>query len=365
MQMIRVAEPDIGERELAYVTDAVRRGDVSSIGPYVAKFEEAFAEFCEVPYAVSCMNGTVAIHLALIGLGIGPGDEVIVPALTFVSSANAVVHAGATPVFADVHPHHWGLDPAAVAEKITPRTKAVMAVHLYGHPADLDPLADLCREHGLALIEDAAEAHGARYKGRRVGSVGAVGTFSFYGNKIMTTGEGGVVTTSDPEVADRMRLYKNHGNDPERRYWHKVIGYNYRMTNLQAALGLAQVERAEELLAQKKVIGAAYAGLLRDAGLEPQSVQSWADPVYWMICALVPKAARIDCEQLRQELATRGVETRPFFVPIPQLLPYKSAEHFPISEDLARRGLNLPSGPRLEPHEIETVGSTLRNLLIG
>lgn len=360
---IRVAEPDISALELEYVTDAVTRGDVSSMGPYVGKFEQAFAEFCEVPFAVSCMNGTVALHLALIGLGIGPGDEVIVPALTFVSTANAVVHAGATPVFADVDPYHWGLDPEEVARKITARTKAIIVVHLYGHPADLDPLVRLCEARGIDLIEDAAEAHGARYKGRRVGSIGRVGTFSFYGNKIMTTGEGGMITTSDPAIAERMQMYKNHGNDPTRRYWHKVIGYNYRMTNLQAALGLAQVERFPEILKTKQRIATAYKAGLADLPLLQQSPQDWADPVHWMTCALAEGASPHTSAEIRAALGHRGIETRPFFAPIPRLLPYLSNERFPVSERLAEQGMNLPSGPKLDLSAVDQVVAALREIL--
>jgi perosamine synthetase len=360
---IAVAEPDISEREIAYVTDAVRRGEVSSTGPYVERFERAFAEFCEVPHAISCMNGTVALHLALIGLGIGPGDEVIVPALTYVAAANAVLHAGATVVLADVHPDHWGLDPEAVAARITPRTKAIIAVHLYGHPADMDPLNEIAARHGIAVIEDAAEAQGARYRGRRVGGIGNVGTFSFFGNKIMTTGEGGMVTTSDARVAERVRLFKNQGNDPTRRYWHIVVGYNYRLTNLQAALGLAQVERAEELLKAKREIAAAYrAGLSGIPGtMQPQ--MPWAESVHWMNCLMLDAKSRVDARQLQDELAKRHIETRPFFQPVSKLPMYPGNGTFPVSERLSKNGLNLPSGPRLALDKVEAVIAAIRETL--
>ena len=362
---VRIATPLIEGRELEYVADAVRRGEISSIGGYIPLFEKAFADFCEVPIALSCSNGTVGLHLALLGLGVGAGDEVIVPALTFVSTANAVVHAGATPVFADVHPGHWGLDPAAVAAQITPRTKAIIVVHLYGHPADLDPLLSLAEQHGLFLIEDAAEAHGARYRGKRVGSIGDVGVFSFYGNKIMTTGEGGMVTTSRPDLAARMQQYKNHGADPERRYWHPIVGYNYRLTNLQAAVGLAQVERAEDLLAAKRRIASVYCDQLKGLPLSLQSVQAWAEPVYWMNCVVLNETAPVSSEQLRRELGARGVETRPFFPSVPTFPPYVSPNAFPVTERLSRDGLNLPSGPKLSLEEIHYVTDTVRQLLSG
>lgn len=362
-KLLPVAEPMLSEREMEYVTDALRRGDISSMGPYVARFESAFAAFCESPHAVSCSNGTVALHLALLGLDIGPGDEVIVPALTFISTANAVVHAGAKPVFADIHPAHWGFDPESVAARITARTKAIIAVHLYGHPADLDPLRDLASKRGIRLIEDAAEAHGARYKGRRVGSIGDIGTFSFYGNKIITTGEGGMLTTADPAIAAKLRLYKNHGADPNRRYWHPVVGYNYRMTNLQAALGLAQVERAEELLEARKGIGQAYRERLSGLPLELQPALPWAQPVCWLVCVVLRCDAPISAKELQDRLRSLGIDSRPFFIPIPTLPPYDSGELFPVAMSLSRRGINLPSSPRLSPDDISRVADAVRSLL--
>jgi len=360
---IPVAEPDISELELEYVTDAVKRGEVSSTGPYVERFERAFAEFCEVPHAISCMNGTVALHLALIGLGIGPGDEVIVPALTYVAAANAVIHAGATVVLADVHPDHWGLDPEQVRARITPRTRAIIAVHLYGHPADMDPLMELAARHRLAVIEDAAEAQGARYRGRRVGGIGQVGTFSFFGNKTMTTGEGGMITTADPEVARRVRLYKNQGNDPARRYWHIVIGYNYRLTNVQAAMGLAQVQRAGTLLGDKLRIAAAYREGLQGLPCRLQPHLSWADPVYWMNCLVLDEGGPLSAARMQELLAERGIETRPFFQPVSALPMYQGSGSFPVAERLSRTGVNLPSGPRLAPGQLEAVIAAVRTIL--
>ena len=236
MSFIPVAAPSIGSREIAYVTDAVQSGWVSSIGPYLERFEQAFAEYVGVTRAVAVSNGTVGLHLALYALGIGAGDEVIVPDLTFVATAHAVIQTGATPVFVDVEPDTWCMDPAAVREAITPRTRAVIPVHLYGHAADMSAINMLAEEYGLLVVEDAAEAHGAEISGQRVGGLGQVGVFSFYGNKIMTTGEGGMLTTNDSILADRLRYLKDHGMSPAERYYHTELAFNYRMTNLQAAV---------------------------------------------------------------------------------------------------------------------------------
>jgi perosamine synthetase len=363
VKRIRIAEPMIGERELEYVTDAVRRGEISSIGPYVDRFERAFADYCETEHGVCTANGTVALHLVLEALGIDEGDEVIVPALTFVATANAVVHARGVPVFADIDPQHWGLDPEQVRRRITKKTKAIIAVHLYGHPADMDPLTAIAEEHGLTLIEDAAEAHGARYKGRRVGGLAKAGVFSFYGNKMMTTGEGGMVTTNDPDLVARMRQLRGHGTDPKRRYWHPVIGFNYRMTALQAAVGLAQVERAGELQSVKQSIFAEYARGLAGLPLSLQPELPWAEAAQWMMCAVVDDRSPLTAEQLRTALESQGIETRPFFPPIPHLPPYGLTERFPVAERLAERGMNLPSGPKLEIDDVRFVCQAIREHL--
>src|SRR5581483_301487 len=267
-----VAEPFLGDEELRYVAECVQTGWVSSAGKFVRRFEELFAELFEVEHAVAVSNGTTALHLALLALGIGPGDEVIVPALTFVATANAVTYCGATPVFADSEPTTWNIDPELAAAAVTPRTKAIVAVHLYGHPADLDPLLEL----GVPVVEDAAEAHGARYRGRPVGSLGAVGTFSFYGNKIVTTGEGGMVVTDRADLAARVRQLRDHGMDPDRRYWHPVLGFNYRLTNLQAALGVAQLEKLDAILERKARLAELYAEGLRDVpGIVLPTAEPW------------------------------------------------------------------------------------------
>ncbi len=358
--MIPVAEPLMGEKELEYVTDCVRSGWVSSLGEYVRRFEREFAAYCGVRHAVATHNGTVALHLALVALGIGPGDEVILPTLTFVATANAIVYTGATPVFVDSEPHTWNIDPQAVARAITPRTRAIMAVHLYGHPADMDPLRALADQHNLTLIEDAAEAHGARYKGRRVGSLGDVAIFSFFGNKIITTGEGGMVLTDDPTLAERCFFLENQARHKENPYWHPEIGYNYRMTNIQAALGVAQLERIDELVGIRLRNAAQYhRRLLEVPGLSLPPCAEWADNVYWMYTVLVEDEYGLKRDDVMERLRRREIETRPVFYPAHTLPMYERGQRFPVAEALGQKGINLPSGATLTPEQVDTVCDAL------
>jgi perosamine synthetase len=366
---IPVAAPLIGEREAELVTDAVRSGWVSSIGPYLDRFERGFAEFCGSRHAVAVSNGTVALHLALRALGIGAGDEVIVPDLTFAATAHAVLEAGAAPVFADVDPETWCLDPASVARALSEKTRALLPVHLYGHPADMPALSALAEPRGIVLIEDAAEAHGAEIAGKRVGSLGRVGTFSFYGNKLMTTGEGGMVTTDDDALAERLRFLKDHGMSKERRYYHSELAFNYRMTNLQAALGCAQLERIGEFIDKKRQIMELYRRELAGvAGITLNAERAGAKSVFWMVSLILPPA--LERDEVAAALREAGVDTRPFFVPmseLPHLSGYRavgmSGSGCPVSARLSRRGLNLPSGCTLEPDDVSFVCSALRRVL--
>ncbi len=362
---IPVARVALGRREKELVQDCLETGWVSSAGDYIPRLEQDFARFCGAAHGVSAMNGTCALHLALAALGLGPGDEVLVPSLTFVATANAVTYTGATPVFVDSEPTTWNLDPAALERAVTPRSKAVIAVHLYGHPARMPALLEVARRHGLTVIEDAAEAHGAEVQvdgtWRRVGSLGRVGCFSFYGNKVLTTGEGGMVVTGDAELARRMVWLRGHAMDPERPYWHSEIGFNYRMTNLQAALGLGQLERVEEILEGKRQVARLYAqGLAAVPGLCHPPAEPWARSVYWMYSLLVEEDFPLDRDGLRRALLAEGIETRPFFHPLHTLPPYERGQRLPVCEDLARRGLNLPSGPAISPAEIERVCQAIR-----
>jgi perosamine synthetase len=364
--VIPVFAPWLSENVRRYVLDCVDTGWISSLGEYVPRFEHDFARFCEARHAVATSNGTTALHLALATLGIGAGDEVLVPDLTFVATANVVRYTGATPVLVDADPVTWTLDPADAARKVTARTRAILPVHLYGHPADLDPLLALARAHGLRLVEDAAEAHGARYKGRRVGALGDLGAFSFYGNKIITTGEGGMLVTGDPELAERARFLRDHAMDPRRRYYHPEVGFNYRMTNIQAAIGCAQLEQAEAILQRRKAIAAAYeAGLARLPGLARPPAEAWAENVYWMYSVLVEPAFGRSRDAVGDGLRARGVDSRPFFVPLHELPPYRTDAPFPVTTRLARTGLNLPSGTGLTAEEIAVVCRALRELAAG
>lgn len=263
----------------------------------------------------------------------------------------------------DADPRTWGMDPADARRKLTGRTRAIIPVHLYGHPVDMDPILALGAAHGVDVVEDAAEAHGARYKGRRVGALGRIGAFSFYGNKIITTGEGGMVVTNDPKLAERAAFLRDHAMDPRRRYYHPEIGFNYRMTNIQAAIGCAQLEQADRILARRKEIAAAYAsGLAGIAGLTPPPAEAWAESVHWMYSVLVEPAFGLDREAVRTALRARGIDSRPFFVPLHELPPYRVEATFPVATALGKTGMNLPSGTGLLPHEIATVCDAVREL---
>jgi perosamine synthetase len=362
--LIPVATPVLAGREKEYVADCMESGWISSAGKYVELFEAEFAKFCGVRHAVSCCNGTAALHLALAALGVGPGDEVIVPTLTFVATANAVTYCGARPVFVDSEPETWNLDPSHVAAMITPRTKGIIAVHLYGNPVDMDALRALASRHGLFLLEDAAEAHGALYKGRRAGSLGDVAAFSFYGNKIIATGEGGMVTTDNDALAARVRLLRGQGMDAERRYWFPVIGYNYRMMNIPAAIGLAQLERAAWHIGRRREIAVAYKRLLGDvSGLHWQAEREWTRHAYWMSTVILEGGDADDRDRLTARLYEEGVETRPVFYPLHSLPPYREAargEEFPVAERLSRRGFSLPTWAGLSEDDLSYVCERLR-----
>jgi perosamine synthetase len=362
-----VAAPDLGGNEERYVVDAIRSSWISSTGPYVDRFEREFAAFSGSRSAVSVANGTVALHLALLALEAGPGDEVIIPSLTYVATANAVRYVGAEPVFVDVDPTTWCLDPAAVAAAITPRTAGIIAVDLYGHPADMDALNAIANQHGLWIVEDAAEAHGARYKGRPTGSLGTIGTFSFYGNKIITSGEGGALTVSDDALEQRIRLYRGQGMDPARRYYFTVVGYNYRLTNVACALLCAQLERWPELKSRRATLFGAYRERLREIeGIGLQPVAGWAEPAPWLFCITVDEARfGISRDEVARKLGAASIETRPFFTPVHRLPPYESrgAAHLslPITEHLASAGLNLPTFPAMSEADVERVVDAIRH----
>ncbi|MCD6092552.1 MAG: DegT/DnrJ/EryC1/StrS family aminotransferase [Candidatus Aenigmarchaeota archaeon] len=364
MIKIPVAEPLLGKEELENVIKAVNSGWISSKGEFIEKFEKEFAKYCGVKYGVSTSNGTTALHLALTALGIKEGDEVIIPDLTFIATANAVTYCGARPVFVDSRPEYWCINPEKIEEKITPRTRAIIPVHLYGHPCDMDVIMDIAKKYGLFVIEDAAEAHGAEYKGKKVGSFGDISCFSFYGNKIITTGEGGMCLTDNEELAERMRILKDHGMNPNKRYWHDVIGFNYRMTNIQAAIGLAQLQKIDKFIEKKRQIARWYENGLKELAekemitLHPE--MKWAKCVYWMYSILVEDKFGMRRDELMKKLEENGIETRPFFYPMHTMPPYKTNEKFRVSEELARKGINLPSAIFLDEEKVEMITKSIR-----
>ncbi|MFH1836121.1 MAG: DegT/DnrJ/EryC1/StrS family aminotransferase [Methanobacteriota archaeon] len=359
--MIPVAEPSIGKEERLNLLKAFDSGWISSKGEFMAEFEDSFSKYIGSRHGVSTSNGTTALHLALTSLGVGRGDEVIVPSLTFVSTANAVAYTGAKLVFVDSHPGYWCIDPAKIEGKITENTKAIIPVHLYGHPCDMDAINDIAHDHDLYVIEDAAEAHGAEYKNRKVGSFGDVSCFSFYGNKIITTGEGGMCLTDDEELDERMRILRDHGTTPGKHYWSDLIGFNYRMTNLQAAIGCAQIEKLDEFIEKKRENTVLYNKLLEDApGITPPPEEKWAKNVYWMYSILIEKEYGKTRDQLINHLKENGIESRPFFPPTHKLPMYDKGETIKIAEELSKKGINLPSSVNLTSKEIESVAETIK-----
>jgi len=365
--IIPVCEPTLGGNELKYVQQAIETNWISSAGSFIRDFEATFADACGCRYGIACANGTVAMHLALATLGLEPGDEVIVPTFTMIATINAVTYCGATPVLVDCEPDYWQMDVQQVAEKITPRTKAIVPVHIYGHPVDMDPLMELAQRHGIAVIEDAAEAHGAEYKGRRCGGLGDAAAFSFYGNKIITTGEGGMITTNNREIAKLAWNLRDHAFSTERHFWHKFVGFNYRMTNLQAAVGLAQVEQMDTFVAARRRNAAKYTSRLQDIpGITTPPEAEWAKNVHWMYGILVDQDAYgMNRDQLRRELAERGVETRTFFIPMhcqPVYWQMFKGQRYPIAERLCRDGFYLPSASSLTLEEIEYVAGIVREV---
>lgn len=370
-EFIPVCEPFLTGNEMRYVRESIKTGWISSGGRFVGEFENNFAKFSGNKYGVSVTNGTTALHTALLALGIGSGDEVIIPDFTMVACLFAVLYVGATPVFVDADADTWNMDVSQIEEKITKKTKAVMVVHIYGHPVDMTPVKKLAKKHGLKIIEDAAEAHGATYKGKSVGCLGDVGCFSFYGNKILTTGEGGMVVTNNKKIYDQSRYYKNlcFSLDGPRDYLHHELGFNYRMTNVAAAIGLAQLEKANELVERRRKNADRYIKRLKDVpGLSLPVERGYAKNVYWMFGVVVEKKMfGVSRDELAERLKEGGIDTRVFFQPMhkqPVLKKYrvKSKGSFPVSEYLAKNGLYLPSGSGLKLRQINRVCQEIKKI---
>lgn len=366
-ELIPVSAPDVSGNERKYLNQCIDSGWVSSAGDYVKKFESGFAAYCQCKFGATVNTGTAALHLALRCLGIGEGDEVIVPAITFASTANAVLYVGATPVFADCSPNDWNLDAQQLGELLSSRTRAIIPVHLYGQPCEMAPIMALAKSREIFVVEDAAEAHGASYAGAPVGSIGDIGCFSFYGNKIITTGEGGMCVTNQTELFNRMCVLRDHGMDKRRRYWHNEVGFNYRMTNLQAAVGCAQLERIDEFVAKKRWITQQYNARLQASGCILPQDPPGGTSVFWLYTLLLPVGTTYDDrDQLIRFLAERQIESRPLFYPISDMPPYqKFARPLPNSATVAARGITLPSFHGLTESQIDRVATVVREWLAG
>lgn len=391
--MIPVNEPLLGQNALEYVTRCLKTGWISSAGSFIQRFEQEFARYLGVKHAVTTTSGTTALHLVMASLSLGPGDEVIIPALTMIAVPYAVLYTGAQPVLVDVDPEIFNLDPARVREFIardcafdskerrlvntrTGRTaRAIVAVHLYGHPCDMDEILAIARAYNLAVIEDAAEAHGALYypggkkeAARQAGTMGETGCFSFYANKIITTGEGGMVVTDDDALAEKARRLKDLAHDPQRRFLHTELGFNYRLTNLQAAIGVAQLEEIDRFIAIKQEMARTYQELLAGVpGLTLPQEKEWARSVSWMYAVLVEEEFGLSRDELMRRLKERGVDTRTFFIPVHQQPLFKAkAEYqnlsFPVSEALSGKGLYLPSGLALTKDQMKQVAEEIKKI---
>lgn len=351
IKKIPIYEPSLTGNEKKYVNDCLDSTWISSKGKYINLFETAFKEYLDIKYATTVSNGTVAIHLALVALGVGPGDEVIVPTLTYIASVNAIQYTGATPIFVDSLDGTWQMNPEDVKKKITPNTKAIMAVHLYGHACDMDALQKICKQNDIFLIEDCAEAIGTTFNGKKVGTFGDISAFSFFGNKTITTGEGGMVVTNDETLFDRAVHFKGQGLAQHRQYWHDVVGYNYRMTNICAAIGLAQLEQIDYFISRKRQIAEIYKNQFKNTNVEFHHESENVFHTYWMCSILTPKASQRD--RLREFLELNGIETRPLFYPVHTMPMYSAKfQKHPIAENLGWRGINLPSFPGLSDEDV-------------
>lgn len=367
---IPVNTPLLDGKERQLLIECIESGWVSSEGPFVARFEEAFARRVGRKYGVAVANGSAALDVAVQALRLGPGDEIILPSFTIVSPAASIVRAGATPVLVDSDPVTWNMDVGQVEERITACTRAILVVHIYGLPVDMDPVLKAADRHGVAVIEDAAEMHGQTYRGRPCGSFGALSTFSFYSNKHVTCGEGGMVVTDDSHLAERCRSLRNLCFQPARRFVHEELGWNYRMTNMQAALGLAQLERLDEFVKRKRAMGRRYTELLRGvAGVQlPLAATDYADNIYWVYGLVLSDAHPFDAAEAMRRLGKVGIGTRPFFWPMHEQPVFRERGLFgraecPVAERLARRGFYVPSGLGLTEEEIDVAASAVVSAL--
>jgi perosamine synthetase len=370
--MIPVCKPWLPGKEREYVNDALNSNWISSAGQYIKKFEEGFAKFCGTRYGVCCSNGLAALHLACASLGLKKGDEVIVPTFTMAASINAIIFTGATPVLVDIDNDTYCIDHNQIEGKITERTKAIMVVHIYGHVCDMDKVNEIAKKYNLYVIEDAAEAHGAEYKGKKAGGLGDIGCFSFFGNKILTTGEGGMCVTDSENLAKKMEKLRNHAFDLP-RFVHNEIGFNYRLTNLQAAIGTAQVENAENLIEARRNVGLRYNKILKDfKGLILPKEKDYAKNVYWMYGVVLEDNIKLNKDEIMKRLKEMGVDTRSFFIPMHRQPAYFNktvpntpdcSGDFPVADRISKRGFYLPSSSNLSDDEMEIICNALKDIL--
>lgn len=361
--MIPVYKPTISAKAKEYVNDCLDSSWISSKGQYVDVFEQKFALATDIRYAASCCNGTSALHLSLMALGIGEGDEVIVPTFTYVASVNAIRYTGATPVFVDCDAETWQMDPDDVREKVTPKTKAIMVVHLYGHPCEMRMIKQIAKYNTLFIIEDCAEAFGSRYNDKHVGQFGDIAAYSFFGNKTITTGEGGMVVTNNEALYDRVLKLKGQGLAEYRQYWHDSLGYNYRMTNIQAAIGVSQLEIADLVLSAKRIIAHHYMDHFKDSPISWHKESDNTRHSYWMFSVTMDINEKQRNEMMRILLKDKGVETRPLFYPVHTMPMYSHKyQMHPVAEKIHRTGFNLPSYPEMSVDDIGYVADSVKEV---
>ena len=358
-----VYQPNLSGNEKNYVDECIESTWISSKGAFIKRFEDEFSNFTGIKYSAGVSNGTVALHVALLALGIGKDDEVIAPTFTYIASVNSIFYTGAKPVFVDSDPQTWQIDPNKIEDRITEKTKAIMVVHLYGHPCEMDEIKKIAGKHNLLIVEDCAEAIGTKYKGKHVGSFGEISTFSFFGNKAITTGEGGMVCTNDPDLNDLVIRIKGQGLAKNQEYFHDIIGYNYRMTNICAAIGCAQLERINEILLRKRFVAETYINALKNLPVDYHKESAECHHSYWMFTILVNSEK--ERTQLRNHLSKSGIETRPTFHPVHTMPMYKENESYPVAEDLGKRGINLPSYPDLKEEDILFIIDKIQSYYYG
>lgn len=367
MKRISMASPVFNGNEKKYLMECIDTGWVSANGRFINEFEASFARACGTKHAIACANGTVSLHLTLAGLGIGSGDEIIMPTLTYIATANCARYCGATPVFVDSEMDTFNIDPEQIEAKITPKTKVIMPVHLYGLPCNMDAINAVAKKHGLYVIEDAAEAFGASIGDTRTGAFGDIASFSFFGNKIITSGEGGMAVTSNTLLYEKMKLLRGQGMSPERRYWHGMLGYNYRMTNMQAAVGLGQLENGDWHLAQRRRVAQLYEELLADIPelVQLQKIPKGYTSVYWMNNVILQDSVHKERDDVMREMETKhNIEMRPVFYPMHIMPPYFDAgASFPVAERLGGRGISLPSHALLTEEDIAYICASLKEVI--